>query len=342
MQIRSLLLPLALGLVSASTALSEDSVLQNDVQGQVLARSATSPHKDTIGDAKHHFHKRSGAHEQQAEKPNPISRSKMKRQSGFYPDSYMSNPVGNVGPDNSPIVSGSSGQYSGNTGASPSTSNTNTGGNNPAGGNIEGGNTGSVNTGTGGHETGGNCNNNPSPNGCAHEDGPSTGDPGWTCGSGGSNNNQLSSRDLTSLRFNKRQNTPSYVQTMNTWRCKFCLPPLAYDSALEQSAQNQGANSASQGAMVETPPNGQGTVMAEGGGPDFETAVLFWICEVHTTNLDSCTCANAYSRPGFHFTWTERGHYDFLVGKQAGQFGSIGCAYNDAMGGLWTCALGMK
>ena len=79
--------------------------------------------------------------------------------------------------------------------------------------------------------------------------------------------------------------------------------------------------------------------MARGTGPDFQTAVLFWLCEVHTTNMDSCQCANVYSQNDFE--WTERGHYDYLVGKQASEFGSIGCVYNDALGGLWTCALGM-
>lgn len=180
----------------------------------------------------------------------------------------------------------------------------------------------------------GNGNTNTSPNGCAHEDGPSSGNPGWTCGSG-------SKRDLlTSSSLTRRQSPPDYVATMNSWRSKFCLPPYTYDASLEQSAQTQGNNAASQGSMVETPPNGQGTIMAEGTGTDFQTAVLFWLCEVHTTNMDSCTCANVYTQDGFQ--WTERGHYDFLVGAQASEFGSIGCAYNDAMGGLWTCALGMN
>ena len=128
---------------------------------------------------------------------------------------------------------------------------------------------------------------------------------------------------------------------MNAWRCKFCLPPLIWDSSLEQSAQRQGDESANRGALVETPPTGHGTVMSRGQGEELEAAVLGWICEVHTTNLDGCTCAKTYGSGG-KFVWSERGHYDFLVGKEAGQYGSIGCMYNNALGGLWTCALGMK
>lgn len=367
MQMKSLLLTLALGLVSASEAVNEGGVVQNNVDVQGLARSAASPHKDTLKEAIHHLHRRSGAHEQQAEKPNHKLRSRKAHQSGFDPESFVSNAIGNVGPDDSPILINFPGESSGNTGSGTVTG---TGAGNTGGGNTGGDSTGVGDTGTSigvpasnnpparqvnnpttsakgspssqssvPAASGGNCNNNPSSTGCANEDGPATGDPGWTCRSGGSNS-QPTSRDLTSLRFHKRQNTPAYVQTLNTWRCKFCLPPLTYDSALEQSAQRQSNDAASQGRMVETPSNRQGTVMAEGGGSDFQNAVLFWLCEVHTTNIDSCTCANVYSKLGFQ--WTERGHYDFLVGKQAGEFGSVGCAYNDAMGGLWTCALGMQ
>ena len=179
------------------------------------------------------------------------------------------------------------------------------------------------------------------PGGCAHEDGPATGNPGWTCPSGGSGSTQPSSRDLSNLRFMKRQSggAPSYLATVNSYRSKFCLPAMTYDASLEQSAATQGADSASKGAMTETPPNGQGTVMAEGLGSDFENSMLAWICEVRTTNLDGCTCKKIYDNG---FQWTERGHYDFLVGKQASEFSSIGCSYNDALNGLWTCALGMS
>lgn len=370
MKVTSLLVNLTLGLVSASAISSKGNADQDGDDGRILARSAATSIKDTTI-AKRHLHARSGAHEQQGKELDHQLRSKKKRQSSL---SFV---------NDSPKLIKSSGQNSGSTGTGTGIDNSgegNTGGKSTGYRTTGFGDTGTGNTGSGNTiENGsgvpadrgaparqvsnletpaaddtssqksvpatGSGSGNTTPNGCAHEDGAASGNPGWTCGSGGSSpasNNALKPRDLTSLRFNKRQSAPAYVQTMNTWRSKFCLPPLTYDSALEQSAVRQGNDAASQGSMVETPSNGEGTVMAQGGGEDFEWATLSWLCEVHTTNMDRCACANAYSNSRFTFQWTERGHYDFLVGKQAGQFGSIGCAYNDALRGLWTCSLGMK
>lgn len=301
MQVTSLLVSLTLGLVSASAISSKSNAEQDGDDGRILARSAATSLKDTTV-AKRHLHARSGAYEQQGKELDHQLRSKKKRQNSlsFVNDSpklikssgQKSGSTGTgAGIDNSGVgntggkstgyrITGFGDTGTGNTGTG------NTGGGNTDPGNIENGSGVPANKGAPARQVSnletpaaddtssqksvpatGSGSGNTTPNGCAQEDGAASGNPGWTCGSGGSSpasNNGLKPRDLTPLRFHKRQNTPAYVQTMNTWRSKFCLPPLTYDSALEQSAVRQGNDAASQGSMVETPSNGEGTVMAQG------------------------------------------------------------------------------
>ena len=89
--------------------------------------------------------------------------------------------------------------------------------------------------------------------------------------------------------------------------------------------------------------------MAGGGPQTFDLAMRIWVCEVSTTNIDQKGCVDAWCDYGF--TWTERGHFDLLVGREAKGYTSVGCAFTGLEGGrgeglagaitgLWTCSLG--
>ena len=342
MQAHPKLFSFLLGLLSILCAFGVDGLIVKRSES-LSDRYVRVPQTDPTLNTRHDYHGRSGKREQHSGVPLNSPMNRNKRQNGLDPESFVSNAMGGFSQGNSFISNESNGNS--NPGGLPTNGQT-TGvpaSKSPSAGTL----TPSTNAGgmptngqTSGVPASGNCNTNASPNGCANEDGPTTGDPGWTCGSGGIPNGRPATRDLLALSSKRQSSVPDYVATLNSWRCKFCLPPYTYDTAIDQRTQTQSINAASQGALIETPPPGQGTIMAQGTGADFTTAVLFWLCEVHTTNVDSCTCANVYTQHGFQ--WTERGHYDFLVGEQASQFGSVGCVYNAAMGGLWTCALGMK
>lgn len=144
----------------------------------------------------------------------------------------------------------------------------------------------------------------------------------------------------------------AYLAAMNQIRKSFCLPPYQWNAELEANAAAQG--SVTQGVpqtgyMKEDPCPGSAQVMAGGIGPDsIELAANIWACEVPTKNLAGCTCAQAWQQ--YSFQWTERGHFDLLVGPQAQDYTQIGCAFTpltatgvnvpSTLHGLWTCTLG--
>lgn len=143
----------------------------------------------------------------------------------------------------------------------------------------------------------------------------------------------------------------NYLATINSWRSKFCLPPYTTNPQLEKNAAYQGLVSyGSVNSMTEAPCPGSAQVMAGGTGPDsIDLSMASFGCEVRTTGIDGCYCAQRLQEYGF--VWTERGHFDFLLGNYATDYTQIGCAYTplqeggepasgSVLKGLWTCTLG--
>ncbi|MDI1492794.1 MAG: hypothetical protein OHK93_004577 [Ramalina farinacea] len=177
------------------------------------------------------------------------------------------------------------------------------------------------------------------PGGCAHEQGI----PQSFCPSNTPAVQRLKSRHLKSLprqqpSSSSPSSTPSssgstdYLLTLNSYRSKFCLPPLTRSPALEANAATQGTIShGSVRSMTESACPGEAQVMAGGSAQNFDLAMRVWVCEVTTSNVDHQGCVDAWCAYGFR--WTERGHFDLLVGGKAGGYTSVGCASTALEGG---------
>ena len=143
-----------------------------------------------------------------------------------------------------------------------------------------------------------------------------------------------------------------YIDTVNSYRQKFNLSKYQWNSELEQNAIYQGQQT--QGIPdsaheLEDPCPGSAQIEAAGdSGSSIDLAMLIWLCEVPTPNIPAANCSQANSYA--HEVWTERGHFDQLVGTDQADWSQIGCAFTQMQGhdplitatltGLWTCTLG--
>lgn len=148
----------------------------------------------------------------------------------------------------------------------------------------------------------------------------------------------------------------SLLTTMNKWRAKYGVPPLAWNTQLEKNALKTGTDGGGVNQVHQLNPGTYGQVIGPGqkvavgdlgGVSPFELSIVGWLCEVSSDSQlksdgkDYCALVSK----NLHLYYTETGHHDILTSRD---YHECGCAFaknpnakdTEIWQGLWVCDFG--